>query len=151
MFVIFILVRHKYVQTPYMLYKDSINNKSNQKNLGTIKSSNLCCEIVEYTNSEEIAVCNLASICLPRFIEDGQIKHKQLHKIAEVVMNMTQSADKYDFDNILQEGKRLSFTCKKMGLYLHPDKHPEQSGFANEVYKQVNNIKSLFDSISAGT
>jgi len=56
--------------TPYMLYKDSVNKKSNQKNLGTIKSSNLCCEIVEYTDKDETAVCNLASICLPSFLRE---------------------------------------------------------------------------------
>jgi ribonucleoside-diphosphate reductase alpha subunit len=56
--------------TPYMLYKDSVNSKSNQKNLGTIKSSNLCCEIVEYTDKDETAVCNLASICLPSFVTE---------------------------------------------------------------------------------
>lgn len=55
--------------TPYMLYKDAVNNKTNHQNLGTIKSSNLCCEIVQFTSPEEIAVCNLASICLPSFIE----------------------------------------------------------------------------------
>ena len=55
--------------TPYMLYKDACNIKSNQKNLGTIRSSNLCCEIVEYTSPDEVAVCNLASIALPKFIE----------------------------------------------------------------------------------
>ena len=55
--------------TPYMLYKDHINKKSNQKNLGTIKSSNLCCEIMEYSDSNETAVCNLASICLPKFLD----------------------------------------------------------------------------------
>ena len=57
--------------TPYVLYKDSANEKSNQKNLGTIKSSNLCTEIIEYTAPDEIAVCNLASIALPKFISDG--------------------------------------------------------------------------------
>lgn len=51
--------------TPYMLYKDACNIKSNQKNLGTIKSSNLCTEIIEYTDANEVAVCNLASISLP--------------------------------------------------------------------------------------
>ena len=55
--------------TPYMLYKDACNSKSNQKNLGTIKSSNLCTEIVEYSNDEETAVCNLASIALSKFIK----------------------------------------------------------------------------------
>ena len=54
--------------TPYLLYKDHDNRKSNQKNLGTIKSSNLCCEIMEYSNSEETAVCNLASIALSKFV-----------------------------------------------------------------------------------
>ena len=56
---------------PYMLYKDACNRKSNQQNLGTIKCSNLCTEIVEYTSPEETAVCNLASIALPRFVRDG--------------------------------------------------------------------------------
>ena len=59
--------------TPYMLYKDACNKKSNQKNLGTIKSSNLCCEIIEYSDKEESAVCNLASIGLPRYIIDKEI------------------------------------------------------------------------------
>lgn len=54
-----------------MLYKDHCNSKSNQKHLGTIKSSNLCCEIIEYTSPDEVAVCNLASISLPRYIENG--------------------------------------------------------------------------------
>merc|ERR1711881_720587 len=54
--------------TPYMLYKDACNKKSNQKNLGTIRSSNLCCEIIEYSAPDEIAVCNLASIALPKFL-----------------------------------------------------------------------------------
>ena len=56
--------------TPYMLYKDAANRKSNQKNLGTIKSSNLCTEIMEYTSPDEVAVCNLASIALPMFIKE---------------------------------------------------------------------------------
>ncbi|KAH3677128.1 hypothetical protein WICMUC_001883 [Wickerhamomyces mucosus] len=77
--------------TPFMLYKDSCNEKTNQKNLGIIKSSNLCCEIVEYSSPEEIAVCNLASIALPAFIEkssDGLTQtynFQKLHKIAKVV------------------------------------------------------------------
>ena len=55
---------------PYMLYKDAANSKSNQQNLGTIKCSNLCTEIIEYTSPEETAVCNLASIALPRFVRE---------------------------------------------------------------------------------
>lgn len=71
--------------TPYILYKDSANRKSNQKNLGTIKSSNLCTEIMEYTSSDEIAVCNLASIALPKFVTaDGKFDHQQLYEITKV-------------------------------------------------------------------
>ena len=58
--------------TPYLLYKDASNSKSNQKNLGTIKSSNLCTEIIEYSNSKETAVCNLASIALSAFVKDDK-------------------------------------------------------------------------------
>jgi ribonucleoside-diphosphate reductase subunit M1 len=77
--------------TPFMLYKDACNKKTNQKNLGIIKSSNLCCEIVEYSSPDEVAVCNLASIALPAFIEkstDGSIhtyNFEKLHQIAKVV------------------------------------------------------------------
>ena len=71
--------------TPYMLYKDAANKKSNQKNLGTIRSSNLCTEILEYTSADEVAVCNLASIALPKFVEDGAFDHQQLYEITRVV------------------------------------------------------------------
>ena len=76
--------------TPYMLYKDHANSKSNQKNLGTIKSSNLCTEIMEYTAPDEVAVCNLASIALPKFVEmkeDGYYRfdHQKLYEITKVI------------------------------------------------------------------
>lgn len=72
--------------TPYMLYKDAANKKSNQKNLGTIKSSNLCTEIMEYTAPDEVAVCNLASLALPKFVtEDGKFDHQKLYDITYVV------------------------------------------------------------------
>jgi ribonucleoside-diphosphate reductase alpha chain len=71
--------------TPYMLYKDAANKKSNQKNLGTIKSSNLCTEIMEYTSADEVAVCNLASLALPKFVENGEFNHEQLFNITRVV------------------------------------------------------------------
>jgi len=71
--------------TPYMLYKDTANKKSNQKNLGTIKSSNLCTEIIEYTAPDEVAVCNLASIALPKFVIDGKFDHQKLYEITKVV------------------------------------------------------------------
>ena len=72
--------------TPYMLYKDAANRKSNQQNLGTIKSSNLCTEIIEYTSPDEVAVCNLASIALPRFInEKGLFDHQKLYEVTYTV------------------------------------------------------------------
>jgi ribonucleoside-diphosphate reductase alpha chain len=71
--------------TPYILYKDACNRKSNQKNLGTIKSSNLCTEIMEYTAPDEVAVCNLASIALPKFVTaDGTFDHQKLFEITYV-------------------------------------------------------------------
>jgi ribonucleotide reductase alpha subunit len=75
--------------TPYLLYKDAANKKSNQQNLGTIKSSNLCCEIMEYSNDKETAVCNLASIGLPTFVnkETKQFDYDKLHEVAKVVTN----------------------------------------------------------------
>ncbi|MFB0906900.1 MAG: ribonucleoside-diphosphate reductase subunit alpha, partial [Spirosomataceae bacterium] len=77
--------------TPYMLYKDAANAKSNQQNLGTIKSSNLCTEIMEFTSPDEVAVCNLASIALPKFItSDDQenyltFDHDELYKVTKVI------------------------------------------------------------------
>lgn len=74
--------------TPYLLYKDACNRKSNQQNVGTIKSSNLCCEIVQYSDSKETAVCNLASIALPAFVsKDKQFDFNRLHQITKVVTN----------------------------------------------------------------
>jgi len=71
--------------TPYMLYKDSCNRKSNQQNLGTIKCSNLCTEIVEYTSPDEVAVCNLASIALPKYVIDGKFDHQKLFEITRAI------------------------------------------------------------------
>ncbi|KAG0078313.1 Ribonucleoside-diphosphate reductase large subunit [Podila epicladia] len=71
--------------TPYMLYKDACNRKSNQQNLGTIKCSNLCTEIVEYSSPDEVAVCNLASIALPTFIQNQTYDFKMLHKVTKTV------------------------------------------------------------------
>jgi ribonucleoside-diphosphate reductase alpha chain len=67
---------------PYILYKDHANRKSNQQNLGTIKSSNLCAEILEYTSKDEVSVCNLSSICLPSFVEDGKFNYQKLYDVA---------------------------------------------------------------------
>ena len=81
--------------TPYMLYKDAANRKSNQKNLGTIRSSNLCTEIMEYTSPDEIAVCNLASISLPMFIENGAFNHELLYNVTKrVTRNLNKVIDR---------------------------------------------------------
>ncbi len=72
---------------PYMMYKDHVNEKTNQKNLGTIKSSNLCSEVVQKSSNEEIAVCNLASISLPMFVQNGKFDFDLLGKITQIVVN----------------------------------------------------------------
>ena len=80
--------------TPYMLYKDAANSKSNQQNLGTIKSSNLCTEILEYTSPEEVAVCNLASLALPRFVSEGKFDHEKLYEVTyQVTKNLNAVID----------------------------------------------------------
>lgn len=71
--------------TPYLLYKDACNAKSNQQNLGTIKSSNLCTEIIEYTSPEETAVCNLGSLALPKFVKDGRFDFEELRKYTAIL------------------------------------------------------------------
>lgn len=70
--------------TPYLVYKDAANKKSNQQNLGTIKSSNLCSEIIEFSNSQETAVCNLASLALPSFVKDGSFDFQELMRVVRV-------------------------------------------------------------------
>ncbi len=80
--------------TPYLLYKDAANSKSNQQNVGTIKSSNLCTEIIEYTSPDEVAVCNLASIALPRFVLNGSFDHDKLYEVTyEVTRNLNKVID----------------------------------------------------------
>jgi len=79
---------------PYILYKDACNEKSNQKNLGVIKSSNLCTEIVEYTAPDEVAVCNLASVALPKFVKDGVFDHDKLFKVTyQITKNLNRIID----------------------------------------------------------
>jgi ribonucleoside-diphosphate reductase alpha subunit len=81
--------------TPYMCYKDSVNAKSNQKNIGTIKSSNLCTEIMEVSGPDETAVCNLASICLPAFVKEGEFDFDELGRVTRVVTrNLNRVIDK---------------------------------------------------------
>lgn len=81
--------------SPFMLYKDAANEKSNQKNLGTIKSSNLCTEIIQYTSEKEVAVCNLASIALPKFVKDGKFDFERLHEVTyQVTVNLNRVIDR---------------------------------------------------------
>jgi ribonucleoside-diphosphate reductase alpha chain len=83
--------------TPYILYKDAANKKSNQKNLGTIKSSNLCTEIMEFTSPEEVAVCNLASIALPKFVkynDQGQAESFDFEKLQEITKVIARNLNK---------------------------------------------------------
>jgi ribonucleoside-diphosphate reductase alpha chain len=80
--------------TPYLLYKDAANSKSNQQNLGTIKSSNLCTEIIEYTSPDEVAVCNLASLALPRFVINGTFDQQKLYEVTyQVTKNLNRIID----------------------------------------------------------
>src|SRR5687768_4708300 len=101
--------------TPYMLYKDAANRKSNQKNLGTIKSSNLCTEIMEYTSPDEVAVCNLASIALPKFVNDGEFNHEQLFNITRVVTrNLNKVIDVNYYP--IPEARRSNMRHRPIGL-----------------------------------
>ena len=101
--------------TPYMLYKDAANYKSNQKNLGTIKSSNLCTEIIEYSSPTEQAVCNLASIALPKYIIDGEFNHKLLYEYTyQVVKNLNNVIDLNFYPT--EETKRSNFKHRPVGL-----------------------------------
>jgi len=94
--------------TPYMLYKDAANRKSNQKNLGTIRSSNLCTEIMEYTSADEIAVCNLASISLPMFVENGAFNHELLYDVTKrVTRNLNKVIDRNYYPVIEAENSNM--------------------------------------------
>jgi ribonucleoside-diphosphate reductase alpha subunit len=102
--------------TPYMLYKDACNEKSNQKNLGTIRCSNLCTEIVEYTAPDEVAVCNLASIALPMFVnEDGVFDFNRLAEVARVATrNLNKVIDLNYYP--VEEARRSNMRHRPIGL-----------------------------------
>ena len=101
--------------TPYMLYKDSANRKSNQQNLGTIRSSNLCTEILEYTSPDEIAVCNLASIALPMFVEEGVFNHNKLYEVTlQVTKNLNRVIDRNYYP--VPEAANSNFRHRPVGL-----------------------------------
>ena len=101
--------------TPYMLYKDACNSKSNQQNLGTIRSSNLCTEIVEFTAPDEVAVCNLASLALPKYVEDGKFDHQRLFNITYVATkNLNKIIDRNYYP--VPEAKNSNMRHRPIGL-----------------------------------
>ena len=101
--------------TPYLLYKDAANGKSNQQNLGTIKSSNLCTEIIEYTSPDEIAVCNLASLALPRFVIDGKFDHDKLYEVTyEAAKNLNKIIDNNYYP--VEEARNSNLRHRPIGL-----------------------------------
>ena len=103
--------------TPYMLYKDACNEKSNHKHIGTIKSSNLCTEILEFTDKEETAVCNLASIALPKYVdvEKKEFNHEELHRVTKMVTrNLNRVIDKNFYPT--ENGKRSNMRHRPIGI-----------------------------------
>jgi ribonucleoside-diphosphate reductase alpha chain len=132
---------------PYLLYKDAANRKSNQQNLGTIKSSNLCTEIIEYTDANEVAVCNLASIALPRFITDGKFDHDKLYEVTyQATLNLNKIID-YNYYPI-DEARNSNLRHRPVGLGVQGladafilMRYP----FESEEAKQLN--KDIFETI----
>jgi ribonucleoside-diphosphate reductase alpha subunit len=133
--------------TPYMLYKDACNEKSNQKNLGTIKSSNLCTEIVEYTAPDEVAVCNLASIALPKFVEKGKFDFDKLFEITyQATVNLNKIIDNNYYP--VPEAKNSNLRHRPIGLGVQGladafilMRYP----FTSDEAKQLN--KDIFETI----
>ncbi|GHA77599.1 ribonucleoside-diphosphate reductase [Formosimonas limnophila] len=101
--------------TPYLLYKDAANRKSNQQHLGTIKSSNLCTEVIEYTAPDEVAVCNLASIALPKFVEGSQFNHQ---KLFDVTYHATKNLNKIIDKNLypIEEARNSNMRHRPIGI-----------------------------------
>lgn len=138
--------------TPYMLYKDAANSKSNQKNLGTIKSSNLCTEIIEYTAPDEVAVCNLASLALPKFITTGPdgkafFDHKKLYEITKVATkNLNKVIDVNYYP--VEEARKSNFRHRPIGLGVQgladafillrmPFDSPEAKGLNEDIFETI--------------
>ena len=133
--------------TPYMLYKDAANEKSNQKNLGTIKSSNLCTEIIEYTSPDEVAVCNLASIALPKFVIDGKFDFEKLFK---VTYRVTRNLDKVIDANFypVPEARNSNMRHRPIGIGVQGLADAfilMRQAFESEEARQLN--KDIFETI----
>jgi len=133
--------------TPYMLYKDAANRKSNQKNLGTIRSSNLCTEIIEYTSSDEIAVCNLASIALPMFVKNNSFDHENLFEVTKhVTKNLNRVIDRNYYPVI--EAQNSNFRHRPIGIGVQglADAFIKLSlPFTSEEAKQLN--QDIFETL----
>ncbi|MCB2406478.1 ribonucleoside-diphosphate reductase subunit alpha [Hymenobacter lucidus] len=137
--------------TPYMLFKDAANSKSNQQNLGTIKSSNLCTEIMEYTDENEIAVCNLASLALPRFLkEEGGHLVFDHQKLYEVTYHATKNLNKVIDINYypVVEAERSNLRHRPIGLGVQgladtfialrmPFESDEASGLNKDIFETI--------------
>ena len=133
--------------TPYMLYKDAANSKSNQQNLGTIRSSNLCTEIIEYTSPDEVAVCNLASIALPMFITDGKFDHQQLFDITKrVTRNLNKVIDRNYYPVIEAENSNMRHRPIGIGVQGLADTFIKlRMPFTSDEAKQLN--QDIFETI----
>ncbi|MDA7705785.1 ribonucleoside-diphosphate reductase subunit alpha [Flavobacteriaceae bacterium] len=133
--------------TPYMLYKDAANSKSNQQNLGTIRSSNLCTEIIEYTSPDEVAVCNLASIALPMFIKDGKFNHEELFAITKrVTRNLNKVIDRNYYPVIEAENSNMRHRPIGIGVQGLADTFIKlRMPFTSDDAKQLN--QDIFETI----
>jgi ribonucleoside-diphosphate reductase alpha chain len=133
--------------TPYMLYKDAANRKSNQKNLGTIRSSNLCTEIMEYTSADEIAVCNLASISLPMFVENGQFNHELLFNVTKrVTRNLNKVIDRNYYPVVEAENSNMRHRPVGLGVQGLADAFiMMRLPFTSDEAKQVN--QDIFETL----
>lgn len=133
--------------TPYLLYKDAANGKSNQQNLGTIKSSNLCTEIIEYTSPDEVAVCNLASLALPRYVENGEFDHQKLFDITyQVTINLNRIIDNNYYP--VEEARNSNLRHRPVGLGVQGLADTFillRMPFESEEAKQLN--KDIFETI----
>ena len=129
--------------TPYMLYKDAANEKSNQKNLGTIKSSNLCTEIIEYTAKDEVAVCNLASIALPKFVKEGKFDFEKLFQISyRAALNLNKIIDNNFYPVIEARNSNMRHRPIGLGVQGLADafilmRYPYDSAKAKQLNKDI--------------
>ena len=133
--------------TPYMLYKDAANSKSNQQNLGTIKSSNLCTEIIEYTAPDEVAVCNLASVALPKYVKNGTFDHDKLFEVTyQVTRNLNRIIDRNYYP--IPEARNSNMRHRPIGLGVqgladvfilmrHPFDSDEARALNREIFETI--------------